>query len=78
MCLNNSAIIDWQNLMTSPSDFPRGSKSAPPLPPPIGRPVREFLKVCSNPKNLRIERLTDLSNLIPPLYGPMAELNSTR
>ena len=29
--------------MISRSDLPFGSKSEPPLPPPIGRPVREFL-----------------------------------
>ena len=34
----------WQNLITSISDFPLGSKSAPPFPPPIGNPVNEFLK----------------------------------
>jgi hypothetical protein len=28
---------------------PLGSKSAPPLPPPMGRVVREFLKICSKP-----------------------------
>ena len=37
--------------MTSASDLPAGSKSLPPLPPPMGRPVREFLKICSKPRN---------------------------
>ena len=38
--------------MTSASDLPFGSKSEPPLPPPIGRVVREFLRICSKPRNL--------------------------
>ena len=59
------------------SDFPFGSKSEPPFPPPIGRPVNEFLNICSNPKNLIILKLTDGWNLRPPLYGPIAELNCT-
>ena len=42
----------WQNAITSRSDLPLGSKSEPPLPPPIGSPVREFLNICSNPRNL--------------------------
>lgn len=42
------------------------------------RPVRAFLKICSKPKNLRMERLTVGWNLSPPLYGPKAELNCTR
>lgn len=40
------------------SDLPFGSKSDPPLPPPICRPVKAFLKTCSKPKNLRMLRLT--------------------
>lgn len=102
-----------QNLRISLSDFPLGSKSAPPLPPPMltrslssvdpfgdfsyccsfekereiiqknkikgnSHPVSAFLKICSNPKNLRIDRLTLGWNLRPPLYGPRAELNWTR
>ena len=43
---------DWQKRMTSWSDLPRGLKLAPPLPPPIGNPVRLFLKVCSKARNL--------------------------
>ena len=31
----------------------------PPLPPPIGSPVNEFLKICSKPRNLMIPRFTD-------------------
>ena len=34
---------DWQKRMISPSERPFGSKSEPPLPPPIGRPVNAFL-----------------------------------
>ena len=45
--------------MISASDFPFGLKSEPPFAPPIGRVVRAFLKVCSKPKNLRIEGVTD-------------------
>ena len=58
---------DWQKRMTSSSERPLGSKSAPPLPPPIGRVVRLFLNVCSKPRNLRIERLTLGSKRSPPL-----------
>ena len=35
MCLPNSLIKATQNLRISLSDLPFGSKSAPPLPPPI-------------------------------------------
>ena len=38
-----------------------------PLPPPIGRPVREFLKICSKPRNLMMPRLTDGWKRKPPL-----------
>ena len=68
----------WQNLITSLSERPRIEKSEPPLPPPMGRVVRAFLNVCSNPKNFSIDRFTDGWNLNPPLYGPIAELNCTR
>ena len=44
----------WQKRMISPSLLPLGLKLAPPLPPPIGRPVSAFLKVCSKARNLRI------------------------
>ena len=44
-------INDWQNRITSLSDFPFGLKFEPPFAPPIGRPVRLFLKICSNPRN---------------------------
>ena len=38
--------------MISKSLLPLGSKSLPPLPPPIGKPVKEFLNICSNAKKL--------------------------
>src|SRR5690625_7503904 len=69
---------DWQNRITSESERPRGSKSAPPLPPPSGMPVSAFLNTCSKPRNLMMLRLTDGWKRRPPLYGPSAELNSTR
>ncbi len=49
---------DWQKRIISASDLPRGSKSEPPLPPPIGRVVREFLNTCSKAKNFIILKLT--------------------
>ena len=49
-----------------------------PFPPPMGRVVRAFLKICSNPKNLMIERLTEGWSRRPPLYGPIAWLYWTR
>ena len=57
MCFESSIMKDWQNLITSRSDFPLGLKSAPPLPEPIGRVVKLFLKVCSNPRNFRILKI---------------------
>ena len=75
MCRHNSIIKDWQNLITSSSDLPLGSKSEPPFPPPIGKPVNEFLNICSKARNFRIEALTLGWNLSPPLYGPIAPLN---
>ncbi len=74
----SSVMKDWQNRMISRSDLPAGSKSEPPLPPPIGMPVSEFLKICSKPRNLTIPRYTEGWKRSPPLYGPSAELNSTR
>ena len=71
----------WQKRMTSRSlqrlpgvcGLCFGLKSLPPLPPPIGSVVSEFLKTCSNARNLRTERFTDGSKRRPPLYGPIAE-----
>ena len=42
----------WQKRMTSASDLPFGLKSLPPFAPPMGKPVRLFLKICSKPRNL--------------------------
>src|SRR5690606_4733841 len=64
--------------MTSPAERPRGSKSEPPLAPPIGIPVSEFLNTCSKPRNLMMPWYAEGWNRRPPLYGPRAELNSTR
>ena len=52
----SSVMNDWQNRMTSASERPFGSKSEPPLPPPIGMPVSAFLKICSKPRNLTMPR----------------------
>jgi hypothetical protein len=58
---------DWQKRMISASLRPLGSKSEPPLPPPIGMPVSAFLKVCSKPRNLMMPRLTLGWKRSPPL-----------
>ncbi len=50
---------DWQNRMISPSERPLGSKSDPPLPPPIGMPVSAFLNTCSKPRNLTVPSITE-------------------
>ncbi len=49
----------WENGVLTGKGFSYGgsltrpeAKSAPPLPPPMGRPVRLFLKICSKPRNL--------------------------
>jgi len=65
----------WQNLITSASDFPLGSKSEPPFAPPMGKVVRGFLKICTKPRNFMMLRFIDGWNLSPPLKGPMALLN---
>ena len=49
------------------SDLPLGSKLEPPLPPPMGRPVRLFLKICSKPRNFRVSRVTLGWKRMPPL-----------
>ena len=67
MCLQSSVMKDWQKRMTSLSLLPLGSKSEPPLPPPIGSVVRLFLKICSKPRNFSMERVTSLRRRIPPL-----------
>ncbi|MNW09240.1 hypothetical protein D3C71_2061910 [compost metagenome] len=55
----SSIINAWQKRMTSASDLPLGSKSDPPLPPPMGSVVSEFFSVCSNARNLRMDRFTE-------------------
>ena len=57
----------WQKRITSASDLPLGLKSDPPLPPPIGRVVREFLKVCSKARNFIMLRFTLAWKRMPPL-----------
>ena len=57
----------WQKRMTSASDLPLGSKSEPPLPPPMGRVVRLFLRVCSKPRNFMTEAVTEGWKRRPPL-----------
>src|SRR5258705_9537786 len=78
MCRLSSVMKLWQKRMTSLSLLPLGSKSDPPLPPPIGSVVSEFLNTCSNARNLRMPRLTDGWNRSPPLYGPIALFISIR
>ena len=59
MLRHNPSTNAWQKRIISPSDLPRGEKSEPPLPPPIGRVVSAFLKVCSKAKNLSMDGDTD-------------------
>ena len=40
-----------------------GSKTQPPLPPPMGKLVRAFLNICSKPRNLTILSDTEGWNL---------------
>ncbi|CIV87963.1 Uncharacterised protein [Streptococcus pneumoniae] len=75
MCFCNSVMKLWQKRITSASVLPLGLKSDPPLPPPIGSPVKTFLKICSNPRNFKIPWFTVGWKRSPPLYGPTAELN---
>ncbi len=67
MWRNSSDMKLWQKRITSLSLLPLGSKSDPPLPPPMGSVVSEFLKTCSNARNLRMPRLTDGWKRSPPL-----------
>ena len=76
--LCSSRMNEEQNFITSKSLLPLGSKSDPPLPPPIGRPVNAFLKICSKPRNFKIPSLTVGWKRSPPLYGPSVLLNCTR
>ena len=77
ICLCNSVMNDWQNLITSASDLSCGSKSLHHFPHHIGNHVKLFLKICSKPRNFKIDRFTLGWNLSPPLYGPIALLNWT-
>ena len=45
-----------------------GSKSQPPLPPPIGSVVSEFLKICSKPRNLMMLSVTLGWKRSPPAH----------
>src|SRR5215470_6769907 len=74
----NSLMKLWQKRITSLSLLPLGSKSEPPLPPPIGSVVSEFFSTCSNARNFRMPRFTEGWNRRPPLYGPMALFISMR
>ena len=65
----NIALDYVTQLTTRFGARPAGSKSEPPLPPPIGMPVSEFLKICSKPRNLTMPRYTEGWNRNPPLYA---------
>lgn len=67
MCLKSSLIKETQNRLISASDLPLGSKSDPPFPPPMFKPVSAFLKVCSKPRNFRMDKLTLGWRRRPPL-----------
>src|ERR1017187_1063636 len=55
----------WQKRITSLSLLPLGSKSEPPLPPPMGSVVSEFLKTCSNARNFRMPRFRGMEAQSP-------------
>ena len=67
MWRHSSTMKAWQKRITSASDLPLGLKSEPPFAPPIGSVVSAFLKICSKPRNFRIEGLTEGWNRSPPL-----------
>ena len=67
MQFQSSSMNAWQKRIISSLDFPLGSKSEPPLAPPIGSVVRAFLKVCSKPRNFSMDRDTALWKRRPPL-----------
>ena len=56
--LCNSVINAAQNFIISKSLLPLGSKSLPPFAPPIGKPVSEFLRICSKPRNFKTPSVT--------------------
>ena len=78
MCRYSSVMNDWQNRLTSALLLPFGSKSDPPLAPPIGSVVRAFLYTCSNARNFSSPRRTVGWNRRPPLKGPIALFICTR
>ena len=55
-----------------------GSKSEPPLPPPMGSVVSEFLKICSNPRNLTIDSVTVGVEAEPACKQKMVLLRANR
>lgn len=71
---------DSQNRRTSASLFPLGSKSDPPLPPPSGRPVNAFLKICSKPKNFNtptVHSCTSFQIVESKIKKNMSEIHPT-
>ena len=48
----SSVMKLWQNAMTSRSLLPLGSKSEPPLPPPMGRPGQRVLEALLKAQEL--------------------------
>ena len=69
MWRHSSVMNDWQKCMISLFDLPLGSKSEPPLPPPMGSVVRLFLRICSRPRNFSMPSVTVGLKRRPPLYG---------
>ena len=71
---SHEALAEAHHFQTSV--LPLGSKSDPPLPPPIGSPVKTFFEdLFKIPRNFKIPWLTVGWKRSPPLYGPTAELN---
>src|SRR5690606_15896564 len=66
MWRDSSVMKDWQKRITSALLLPLGSKSEPPLPPPMGRVVSAFLNTCSKARNLSTPRLTEGWKRRPP------------
>jgi len=69
---------DGKNRMTSMSDFPLASKSAPPLPPPIGRPVRQLFKNLFRTQELMMAGRDRRMKTQPALIRPSALFICTR
>ena len=66
MCLPNSRMKDTQNLRISLSDLPLGSKSAPPLPPPMFT-IRESVKHVLQTSMLLVEIRTACQSILEGL-----------